>query len=163
MHDHHLQAAYDIPKLDNLFIETVADTEEVEVHEVNRDGTTATTDADAPTEEKKEEVAVGVEGIKATSDTGATPPQTATDKANNNNNNRARAAGHLHVQLPSTLKSERLICGHSSGELWGLASHPIAPYFFTAGDDRTVRMWSLESNTLVSYVKLIHMAFMAPV
>ena len=56
--------------------------------------------------------------------------------------------------VPYQLKSERLIAGHSHGELWGLCAHPTAPYFFTAGDDCTVRCWSLETQSLVSYFQL---------
>ena len=42
----------------------------------------------------------------------------------------------------------------SHGELWGLCAHPSKPFFYTAGDDCTVRCWSLETQTLVSYLKV---------
>ena len=43
--------------------------------------------------------------------------------------------------------------GHS-GEVWGLAMHPTELIFMTTGDDSLVKIWSLESNRLLSYIKL---------
>jgi WD40 repeat protein/Ca2+-binding EF-hand superfamily protein len=56
--------------------------------------------------------------------------------------------------LASTIRCERLVSSHNKGELWGLASHPTAPFFFTSGDDRTIRCWSIEHNKMVSYLEL---------
>ena len=43
--------------------------------------------------------------------------------------------------------------GHS-GEVWGLAMHPTELIFMTAGDDSLLKVWSLETNRLLSYIKL---------
>jgi microtubule-associated protein-like 6 len=40
----------------------------------------------------------------------------------------------------------RVACGHSSGELWGLAVNPMRDEFATCGDDKTIRIWSLRSR-----------------
>jgi len=49
------------------------------------------------------------------------------------------------------LKNKPLTTGHCFGELWGLASHPVDPNLFaTSGDDKTVRMWSIERATCVA-------------
>jgi microtubule-associated protein-like 6 len=36
------------------------------------------------------------------------------------------------------------------GELWGLATHPSKPYYVTAGEDQTVRAWSITNRTQVA-------------
>jgi microtubule-associated protein-like 6 len=36
------------------------------------------------------------------------------------------------------------------GELWGLATHPSKPYFATAGEDQTLRVWSIANRTQVA-------------
>lgn len=51
-----------------------------------------------------------------------------------------------------TVVASRANVGHSSGEIWGLAKHPIQPVFITAGDDCTVRCWNLNSNEMISYI-----------
>ena len=49
------------------------------------------------------------------------------------------------------LKNKPLTTGHCFGELWGLASHPVDPNLFaTSGDDKTVRIWSIERATCVA-------------
>jgi len=45
---------------------------------------------------------------------------------------------------PHTLS--RIAWGHPKGELWGLAVHPLRDEFATAGDDKTVRIWSIRSH-----------------
>jgi len=62
------------------------------------------------------------------------------------------AAPKAVEEVPHYIKCERLIAGHGQGELWGLCAHPTLPYFFTAGDDCTVRCWALETQSLVSYL-----------
>lgn len=47
-----------------------------------------------------------------------------------------------------------LSSGHGTGELWGLAIHPIHEVFFTAGDDNFLKCWSLLTNGLISFAKL---------
>lgn len=48
----------------------------------------------------------------------------------------------------------RLVSGHSQGELWGLTTHPMLPVFFTAGDDRTLRCWSTTQHRILSFTML---------
>eukprot|EP01032_Pedospumella_encystans_P008376 gene8376-9951_t len=40
----------------------------------------------------------------------------------------------------------RIAWSHPKGELWGLAVHPLRDEFATAGDDKTVRIWSIRSH-----------------
>jgi len=77
------------------------------------------------------------------------PPTVPFTKSIENNININKSC----VSVPAELKCERLISGHSQGELWGLCAHPTQPYFYTAGDDCTVRCWSLNTQSLVSYIK----------
>jgi WD40 repeat protein len=43
-----------------------------------------------------------------------------------------------------------LLHSHYSGELWGLAVHPLDPDLYaTVGDDRTLRIWSIKRNCLL--------------
>ena len=44
--------------------------------------------------------------------------------------------------------------GHSGGEVWGLAMHPKELVFMTTGDDALLKVWSLVSNRMLSYIKL---------
>jgi WD40 repeat protein len=48
------------------------------------------------------------------------------------------------------------IClGHAEGELWALAVSPSNPEIFaTASDDKTVRIWNMMTNQLISNKKL---------
>ena len=44
---------------------------------------------------------------------------------------------------------------HYSGELWGLAAHPVDPdVFATVGDDKTLRIWSIKRNSMLKAVPL---------
>ena len=40
--------------------------------------------------------------------------------------------------------------GHSTGELWGLATHPTKDEFVTVGDDKTIRIWSLRTHEQIN-------------
>ncbi|KAG1711816.1 hypothetical protein DVH05_009058 [Phytophthora capsici] len=42
-----------------------------------------------------------------------------------------------------------LFSGHFAMELWGLAVHPSQRQFVTVGDDRTLRVWDMESKRLI--------------
>ena len=44
--------------------------------------------------------------------------------------------------------------GHAEGEVWGLCPHPTAPLVVTTSDDKTVRVWDLESHRLLAMRKL---------
>ena len=44
----------------------------------------------------------------------------------------------------------RLGLGHGDGELWGLAAHPSANIFVTAGDDKMLRCWDMDSRALLT-------------
>ena len=52
------------------------------------------------------------------------------------------------------ITSNRVVCGHYGAELWALATHPKVPVYFTAGDDRTLRCWSLTEHKLLSFTTL---------
>ena len=44
---------------------------------------------------------------------------------------------------------------HYSGELWGLAAHPVDPNVFaTVDDDKTLRIWSIKRNSMLNAVPL---------
>jgi len=51
--------------------------------------------------------------------------------------------------------AEVLLHSHYSGELWGLAPHPIdADIYATVGDDKTLRVWSIKANCMLKAVPL---------
>ena len=54
----------------------------------------------------------------------------------------------------TSIVSHRLNIGHSTGEVWGLAMHPSLPVFITAGDDSTIKCWNLETNRMLSILRL---------
>jgi microtubule-associated protein-like 6 len=41
-----------------------------------------------------------------------------------------------------------------AGEVWGLDAHPFKALFATAGDDKSVRVWSATDHRLVQLRKL---------
>lgn len=47
-----------------------------------------------------------------------------------------------------------LIQGHAEGELWGLSCHPRKPEFCTTSDDKTVRIWDMNTFKLKLSKKL---------
>ena len=47
-----------------------------------------------------------------------------------------------------------LVTGHCRGKLPAVAAHPILPEYATAGDDRTLRLWSIEERKLSRMLKL---------
>lgn len=50
--------------------------------------------------------------------------------------------------------ASRISEGHSSGEVWGLASHPYQSVYFTAGDDAMIKCWNLNPHRLLSFASL---------
>lgn len=50
-----------------------------------------------------------------------------------------------------TLPAQKLVSCNNKGELWGLVSHPHLPIYFTACDDQSFRVWSLQDHKLISY------------
>lgn len=55
----------------------------------------------------------------------------------------------------STSSVDVLLHSHYSGELWGLACHPVNPdCVATVGDDSTVRLWSLSRKKMISCLVL---------
>ena len=55
----------------------------------------------------------------------------------------------------ATSRPALLLHSHFSGELWGLATHPLdADVFATAGDDSTVKIWSISKNLLLGSVNV---------
>jgi WD40 repeat protein len=51
--------------------------------------------------------------------------------------------------------SSVLSYSHFSGELWGLAPHPeFGDIVATGGDDGTIRIWNLATNTLIKFLNL---------
>lgn len=60
----------------------------------------------------------------------------------------------LAVESSVNINSSRVVSSHHGSELWALASHPMVPVYFTAGDDRTLRCWSLTEHKLLSFAIL---------
>jgi len=44
--------------------------------------------------------------------------------------------------------------GHSKGEVWALATHPVNQHMATGGDDGKVRLWDLQSHQVIARVTL---------
>lgn len=45
---------------------------------------------------------------------------------------------------------ERIAWGHATGDVWGLAVHPIREEFATCEDDKTLRIWSIRTHEQVN-------------
>jgi len=54
----------------------------------------------------------------------------------------------------SSLSVSVLITSHHTGELWGLAVNPAQPEYCTVGDDRSLRIWSIDSKREVRGVDM---------
>ena len=52
------------------------------------------------------------------------------------------------------MNSGALVVGHCKDELWGLAVHPHQEEFCTVGDDKTLRVWGLQTHTMLRMLPL---------
>ena len=57
-------------------------------------------------------------------------------------------------KVSAPVDSHRLLASHAKGEVWALAAHPYLPIAFTAGDDHTLRCWSLVEHKMLCYTAL---------
>lgn len=64
------------------------------------------------------------------------------------------AAPTAAAAAAASVPAQRLIVGHSTGEVWGLAMHPFLPVFITTGDDCTLKCWNLTTQKLISFIRL---------
>ena len=64
----------------------------------------------------------------------------------------------LNAADGSDINNGPLIQGHCQHQLWGLSMHPFRPEFCTVGDDKTVRIWSVETRQMLNMIKLDTMA-----
>jgi echinoderm microtubule-associated protein-like 6 len=66
----------------------------------------------------------------------------------------------VDASRPATLVSSMhtIARGHSQMEVWGLATHPSRPEYCSAGDDQTLRVWSVEKKCLLRHLELDTMA-----
>lgn len=55
---------------------------------------------------------------------------------------------------PADVNDGPLTTGHSSGQLWGVAAHPVINEVATCGDDKTVCFWNLEENTMTRSINV---------
>eukprot|EP00276_Gloeochaete_wittrockiana_P019624 CAMPEP_0184336236 /NCGR_PEP_ID=MMETSP1089-20130417/4606_1 /TAXON_ID=38269 ORGANISM="Gloeochaete wittrockiana, Strain SAG46.84" /NCGR_SAMPLE_ID=MMETSP1089 /ASSEMBLY_ACC=CAM_ASM_000445 /LENGTH=666 /DNA_ID=CAMNT_0026661207 /DNA_START=116 /DNA_END=2113 /DNA_ORIENTATION=- len=51
-------------------------------------------------------------------------------------------------------RSERVLIDGHYGETWGLATHPSKHHFVTASDDKSVRIWDIDSRRLIAKTML---------
>lgn len=54
-------------------------------------------------------------------------------------------------EVSRNIPKKKICSAHFQGEVWGLATHPDSPLFFTSGDDRILRCWSLEDHSLIFF------------
>lgn len=54
----------------------------------------------------------------------------------------------------SNVHGKALVQAHCKHEVWGLACHPGKPEYATVGDDATLRIWDVNSRSLLKLVKL---------
>ena len=57
------------------------------------------------------------------------------------------------AQIEDWHKVEFISTGHFTGEVWALATNPTQPQCATGGGDRTIRIWDLETGTMVLAIK----------
>ena len=60
----------------------------------------------------------------------------------------------LNAMEGTNLHDGCLLQGHCKDEVWGIAVHPQKGEVATVGDDRTLRIWSLKTHSLISMRKL---------
>lgn len=71
-------------------------------------------------------------------------------------NTNSSSSGQVNLDLTDA-SSEVLIHSHYSGELWGVATHPYdTDIFASAGDDGSVRIWSIKKNCMLGHVNVGH-------
>ena len=54
----------------------------------------------------------------------------------------------------SKIEPTVILKSHYSGELWGLSTHPTRPEYCTVGDDKCLRIWSVESRKLLREIDM---------
>ena len=57
------------------------------------------------------------------------------------------------AQIEDWRKVEFISTGHFTGEVWALTTNPTQPQCATGGGDRTIRIWDLETGTMLLAIK----------
>jgi len=70
----------------------------------------------------------------------------------------ARAPENAPDNFGTRMNDGPLVQAHCKDELWGLAIHPKKAEYCTVGDDKTVRVWDLNTKKLIKMTKLNEMA-----
>ena len=72
-------------------------------------------------------------------------------KDSEHSNKKGESRDGINFDIMSACEVKVLMHSHYSGELWGVAPHPLdADIVATGGDDGTVRLWSLRMNKMIA-------------